>query len=224
MKDENNLLIKLQKINVSRGHLFKGAAFLSLVILTGSCQSEFEKYYEDPSWLEGNAYEVLSDKGNFTNYLRLVERTLYSQVIHGSGSYTFFAPNDEAFSNYLQLKGYQSVDDIPLEKASEIVSYSMVYNAYSAANLGNSWLGEWELGASFRKRTPSYKSLYKDCIEGDSVYVYDDIVNGIIDVWHIFRCLNIITPTYFAANNLHLFHYNNFFFTEFSFFGIIHDA
>ena len=75
--------------------------------------------------------------------------------MHGSGSYTFFAPNDEAFTSYLKSNNYNSVDDIPLKLASEIISYSMVYNQYSSINLGDSWesSAHWNSGSSVGNKT-----------------------------------------------------------------------
>jgi hypothetical protein len=74
---------------------------LLILFLSGSCSKNFDHYYQRPSWLEKNALEVLEKKGNFNHYLKLVDRTLYSKVLRGSGHYTFFAPNDQAFEAWI---------------------------------------------------------------------------------------------------------------------------
>ena len=203
MKVEKNHLRKRSCLLASAKRLFNGALLLSLLFLVGSCSNEFDDYYERPGWLEDDAYEVLKKKGNFTNYLKLVDKTLFAKVVHGSGSYTFFAPNDEAFETYLRENNLKSVDDISDEKAAEIVSFTMVYNQYESARLGDSWVeGEWGIGSSVRKRTPSYKTIYKDLVNGDSVYVYDLYVADFSEVWHNYRYLPIFTPAYLSANGL----------------------
>ena len=177
MKDEKIRESNLLKKKLVRKIFFtKKVLFILFTFCIISCQSEFDKYYEKPSWLDDNAYDVLKEKGNFNNYLKLADRTLYSKILHGSGSYTFFAPNDEAFTSYLKSNNYNSVDDIPLKLASEIISYSMVYNQYSSINLGDSWesSAQWNSGSSVRKKTPSYKGIYKELVNGDSVSVYDE--------------------------------------------------
>ena len=199
----------------TRPLLIKGI-LLSTLVFAASCESEFDKYYERPSWLEEDAYKVLKSKGNFTHYLELVDRTLYSKILHGSGSYTIFAPNNVAFEKYLKLKNYSSVKDIPINEASDIVSYSMLYNQYTGLNLGNTWLSssEWSIGSSVRKKTPSYKGIYKDKVNGDSVYVFDAYSSAFDETIHDNRYLSVFTPAYFTSNALKSSDYNQFYSSE----------
>ncbi|MDR1119319.1 MAG: fasciclin domain-containing protein [Dysgonamonadaceae bacterium] len=78
-----------------------------------------DEYYERPSWLEPPIYEVLEQQGRFGHYLQCVERTEYAGVLKGAGLYTVFAPNDDAFTTWLQEKSYSSVADIPSEEATK---------------------------------------------------------------------------------------------------------
>jgi uncharacterized surface protein with fasciclin (FAS1) repeats len=185
---------------------------LLVLLFLGSCSKNFDSYYQRPSWLEKNALEVLAEKGNFSHYLKLVDRTLYSKVLRGSGHYTFFAPNDQAFESWLQENNYEKVEDIPLSLATDIVAYSLIYNAYEAANLGNTWLSsaEWELGSSFRKQTPSYKSIFKEEVEGKKRWTQHS-TGSFNESWHNYRYLPIFTNTYFTANGLSATDYNEFY-------------
>lgn len=196
-----------------RSFLFRGmmkntwALLLLLLVVASSCEKDFDTYYERPSWLEGSAYDVLQAKGKYTNYLKLMDKTLYAKTLKGSGSYTFFAPNDAAFEAFFAQSEYKSVDDIPVDMATEMVSFTMIYNQYESANLGNVWGSvnnspAWEIGASLRKQTPSYKSLYEEQVDGVTRWVYDDLLSIFSATWHNYRYLPILTNDYFASQGL----------------------
>lgn len=206
MKVEKNHL-RSRRGFLGSAKLAFGGALVSFVFLFGACENKFDEYYEKPSWIENPAYDVLKKEGRFSNYLQLVDKTLYAKQLKGSGSYTFFAPNDDAFGVWLAEKGYASVADVPAEVATEIVSYTMVYNQYEALHLGDIWEGAtWEgnKGLSFRKQTPSYKTLYKELRPGDtdSIYVYEGYTTPFNQDAFDHRYLHIYTPAYFAAKNL----------------------
>ncbi len=187
--------------------IFNGALLVSSLLFFGACENEFDKYYEEPNWIESNAYDVLQGEGRFSNYLQLVDKTLYAKQLKGAGSYTFFAPNDDAFAAWLSEKGYASVADVPADVASDIVSYTMVYNQYEALHLGDLWSGgTWEgnIGLTYRKQTPSYKTLYKELRPGDSdsIYVYEGFQSTFNQDMFDHRYLHIYTDAYFRANGL----------------------
>ncbi|MFA6588941.1 MAG: hypothetical protein WCS66_01200 [Bacteroidales bacterium] len=185
---------------------------LMALLFLGSCSKNFDSYYQRPSWLEKNALEVLEEKGNFSHYLKLVNRTLYSKVLSGSGHYSFFAPNDQAFEAWLLENNYEKVEDIPLNLATEMVAYSLIYNAYEAANLGNTWLSsaEWELGSSFRKQTPSYKTIFKEEVDGQKRWTMHS-TGSFNESWHNYRYLPVFSNNYFTANGLSATDYNEFY-------------
>ncbi|MDR2840658.1 MAG: fasciclin domain-containing protein [Paludibacter sp.] len=153
-----------------------------LVVLLASvlvqCNDEKEKYYERPDWLEQPIYQVLEDKGNFTNYLQCVQRTEYEKVLKGAGYYSVFAPNDAAFKQYLQQKGYQSVADIPEEDVKQLVAYSIVYNKWTAEHLGDKMLGTLYEPGAYKRKTALYALPYQDS-EYNNAWVFDGTQNGL---------------------------------------------
>ncbi|AGA77914.1 fasciclin domain-containing protein [Echinicola vietnamensis] len=157
---------------------------LSGVFLFG-CKEEFDEYYARPEGLEGPVYQVLSDsvrfRGNFDHYLALVDRAGYKQTLSSAGYWTVFAPNDEAFEQYFEENGLSGIDDISDEKAYEIVTYSLVYNAYSMRDLGyyQTGPGNDTLSSSFRRKTAYYKGVYKDNVYGEELDVVDANRNGV---------------------------------------------
>lgn len=183
---------------------------LFLLIAMAACSNN-DDYYERPSWLEAPIYDVLKEKGNFTMYLQAVDRTLYSSVLKGSGYYTVFAPNDDAFKKFLSEKGYASVDAIPVEELTNIIGYSMVFNKFETTHLGDVLTsGTWTAGASIKKRTSYYKTIYKEEINGTQQWVVDAKAE-LTKVATPYKYLPIFTESYFSANGLKGDDYTTFF-------------
>lgn len=101
------------------------------VIVLFSCETALEKYYEPPPWLKGNAWEVLSEKGNFDHFLAAVERSSFRELVQGKGLVTVLAPTNEAFQQYLHQKGWKSVNDIPMDQLDKLIGFHLVYYSFS---------------------------------------------------------------------------------------------
>jgi hypothetical protein len=178
-----------------------------------SCSNDFDNYFKRPSWLEDPAYEVLQSKGNFTNYLKLVDRTLYQSILKGAGSYTIFAPNDDAFKIYLAANSLSSVDDISDAEAAKIVAYTLVYNSYQSSHLGDIAGSEWTIGGSMRKLTSYYRTIHKEDVNSVISWVLDtyDQAGTASTTIMPYRYLPIFTPAYYSANGLISTDYETFY-------------
>lgn len=160
------------------------ACFSLSILLLAGCKDEFDEYYARPEGLEGPIYQVLSDsvrfRGNFDHYLALVEKAGYKETLSTAGYWTVFAPTDDAFEQYFQANNLSGIDDISEEKAYQIVSYSLIYNAYSLRDLGfyQKGAGQDTLSASFRRKTAYYKGVYKEEVSGQELDVVDANRNG----------------------------------------------
>lgn len=111
--------------------------FILLVACCASCQDEMDKHYEVPGWINGNAEEVLLEKGNYSLFLKAAERTGYMDMVKGKGIITVVAPSDEAFTKWLQKKNYGSIEDVPLQELTKVLTYHLVYYSYSKDMLAN---------------------------------------------------------------------------------------
>lgn len=186
-----------------------GLVMLMLLLLAGC--TDTEEQYERPSWLEPPIYDVLAGKGNFSMYLHAADKTLYSSILKGAGNYTVFAPNDDAFRKFLSEHNYTSVDEVPVDVLTQIVAYSMVFNRFETARLGdvlNS--GIWETGTSIKKRSSYYKTLYKETIDGVEQWVVDSPAD-VTAVVTPYKFLPIFTDSYFTGNLLTATDYEKFF-------------
>lgn len=183
---------------------------LLLFLAISSCSNN-DDYYERPLWLEPPIYEVLREKGNFNLYLKAIDKTLYSSVLKGSGNYTVFAPNDEAFEKFLINKKYASIDDIPNDELIKIIGYSMVFNKFEAAHLGDVLAsGIWNPGTSIKKRTSYYNTIYKEKINGIEQWIVDAL-DDLTKVATPYKYVPVFTDAFFSANHLSETDYITFF-------------
>jgi uncharacterized surface protein with fasciclin (FAS1) repeats len=107
----------------------------ALVLMVVSC-NPFDKkdsIYKRPDWLAGKLYTQLKAEPSLSTFTKCVELIGYDSIINISGSYTIFAPNNEAFDIFFQEhpEYNNSVDNVPLDELSRIVKYHILQNAWS---------------------------------------------------------------------------------------------
>ncbi|MDE6377439.1 MAG: fasciclin domain-containing protein [Duncaniella sp.] len=111
---------------------------VSLALCAGltSCKDDdlaSDDHYKAPSWLKGNAYEVMQKDGNHSIFLRAIDLSDYQEIVAGKSIVTVVAPTDEAFRNYLSKKGYGSIDELnEADHAylNKLVAYHLMYYAF----------------------------------------------------------------------------------------------
>ena len=99
-----------------------------------SCEREIDKYYKTPDWLKGNAYEVMKDQGNFSMFMKAVEKSSYATLVKGKGIVTVMAPTDDAFQNYLNKHGYNDIDQLNNIELDKLVGFHLIYYSYNKNN------------------------------------------------------------------------------------------
>jgi uncharacterized surface protein with fasciclin (FAS1) repeats len=108
---------------------------LAMILLFNSCREELTKY-DRPEWLAGKLYTQILDLPELSTFARCVELTGYDQVINVSGSYTVFAPSNDAFNAWFAGNpSYNSVEDVPLPELERLVRYHIVQNPWSKLQL-----------------------------------------------------------------------------------------
>ena len=165
-------------------------SFSFMAILLTSCDDKYD-YYDAPEWLEPPIYEVLQKQGNFTKYLQCIDSTLYASVLKGAGLYTVFAPNDEAFTQFLTAKGYTSVADIPYTEIEKIVAYSICYSTYVFDSIGT--------GGSFKYKSQYYALPYRDAENNNEWVVDQTIVNNWSTTSNNYKFVPVFTNAFFNS-------------------------
>lgn len=121
---------------MTRTRIFALAA-LGFLLLSG-CDPDLKRgnKYERPEWLAGKVYTQLLELPDLSTFTRAVELTGYDTIIDRSGSYTVFAPNNEAFDAFFQEHpAYNSIEDIPESELNALVKFHMVQNPWTKEQL-----------------------------------------------------------------------------------------
>jgi uncharacterized surface protein with fasciclin (FAS1) repeats len=177
------------------------------VMLLGCQKDKFDEYYGRPDSLADPIYQQLVAKGNFTSFIKLIDKASYKDILSKAGYWTLFAPNDEAFQLYFQENGIANADAVTKELAEKIVKYALVYNAFKTDRISDyqSNLG-WVPNAAFKRRTAYYDGFYKEVVNGQEMVIFSSNRNN--------RTVNTGTPYYVDGDNnnkyLPYFHQNFF--------------
>jgi uncharacterized surface protein with fasciclin (FAS1) repeats len=110
---------------------------LCLFLLAGCDPDEKQAdKYDRPDWLAGKVYTQLLAIPELSTFTLCVELAGYDTIIDRSGTYTVFAPNDDAFDAWFKENpAYNQVEDIPKEELQELVKYHLVQSPWSKIQL-----------------------------------------------------------------------------------------
>jgi uncharacterized surface protein with fasciclin (FAS1) repeats len=123
----------------------KPVKILAFLIIAGffGCRDEIDKYTR-PEWLAGKVYTQIKDLPELSTFAKCIELTGYDTILDISGSYTVFAPTNEAFNLYFQQNSkYKKVEDIPLGELNNMVKYHIVQNPWSKIQLRSLDVAGW---------------------------------------------------------------------------------
>ena len=121
---------------------FLPVAALALSVFVTACSDDLseDSHYKTPDWLKGNAYEVLQKEGNYTTFLKGIDLTGYQSIVGGKSILTVMAPDDAAFSEFLQKKGYSSIEQMYEAEptyTSNLIGFHLMYYAFDWSKLVN---------------------------------------------------------------------------------------
>lgn len=129
----------------------KGKFFWILLIwvVVYGCKDDFDKY-ERPEWLNGKVYTELKTQEHLQMFARCIEKVGYDKIIDVSGSYTVFAPSDDAFELYFANHPvYKKLEDIPDAELLKLVKFHIVQNPWSRQQLRmldiNGWIDSTDI-------------------------------------------------------------------------------
>jgi uncharacterized surface protein with fasciclin (FAS1) repeats len=114
---------------------FFSKAVSALILLFGlfSCIDR-QARFEEPPWLGGSSIETLTEKGNYTIYLALMEKANYTEPITKQ-LFTLFVPNDDAFKAYFASRGISGVDALSKDEAVQLFTLHVLRNPRSKFQL-----------------------------------------------------------------------------------------
>lgn len=140
-----------------------GTLLLFSLFFTACRKKAWDDYYSRPEGGAKPIYSVLLEKGNFTQLLKVIDKSGYKSTLDAAGYWTFFAPDDAAFQKYLTEKGLSSVDNLSEEQCRNIVTYCLIYYAYKKERLGDFQASTgWVKNQAFKRRTANFTGVYND--------------------------------------------------------------
>lgn len=119
------------------------ALSLVFVIVLFGCKDELveEPFIKDEA--SSLITQYLDTAKNYNHMSALLEKSGMDILLNTYGSYTVFAPSDEAFTNYLTSIGKNSIDELDTNQISALVDFHVILNyidvkAYETGLLGYS--------------------------------------------------------------------------------------
>lgn len=103
-----------------------------------SCNDGYDLGEKQPTGLN-NIYGYMQDKGNFTNYLHLIDELGQAEILSKTGSKTMFIADDDAFAKFYASNkwGVKSYDQLSLAQKKLLLNASMIDNPYSTTMLSS---------------------------------------------------------------------------------------
>jgi uncharacterized surface protein with fasciclin (FAS1) repeats len=120
-----------------RKNLQKISILVLLILINGCKDITDQDKYQRPEWLEGKLYTQIAAEEDLGLFTECLELTGFDTVLNVSGSYTVFAPHDEAFTRFFQENPQYdgTVSSIPKEQLTRIVKYHIIQNSWSREQL-----------------------------------------------------------------------------------------
>lgn len=153
---------RLSKISKRATHAL---CLLAACGLTYSCADEYKLDDEAPTWLGSSIYDYLEEKGNYTNFVRLINDLNLKDVLSTTGSRTLFVANDSAFQRFYDQNAADaavnpntpwgnatSYDKLSKAQKKLLLNSAMLNNAYLMEMMSRSE-GTVTKGANMRKVT-----------------------------------------------------------------------
>ncbi len=164
-----------------------------------------DDHYKSPEWLKGNAWQVMESEGNHQLFLQAIELAGYKPIVNGQSVLTVMAPDDGAWQQFLQQKGYASVEDLFQKDPAYLkktVGYHLMYYAYDWSKMVNFRPDEGD-GATDEERLVSAGLYYKHRTRSaDDMEQVRGKLNGAdttVTVYHYERYLPVFSHMMFST-------------------------
>ncbi|MCF8224910.1 MAG: fasciclin domain-containing protein [Bacteroidales bacterium] len=145
--------------------IFLTGFFLLLII--GCEEYSTHEKYRRPDWLPGKLYTTVSVQENLTLFDECLRLTGLDTILDVSGSWTVFAPTDEAMQHYLSENQYASLSDIPLDELEVLTEFHIVQNPWTLEQLQNLGVNGWRTGDDENRNSYAFKrqTIFKNPVD-----------------------------------------------------------
>ncbi len=139
----------------NRTHLLYLLIVFSL--LTGCRDLTDQEIYKRPGWLPGKLYTTVTVQGNLAMFAECLRLAGLDKILDVSGSWSVFAPTDEAMKKFLAEKGYSKISDIPPGELEKIAEFHVIQNPWSLEQLKILGAYGWRTGNDLKSTSYAYK-------------------------------------------------------------------
>ncbi|MCL9770137.1 fasciclin domain-containing protein [Flavobacterium sp. HXWNR69] len=131
------------------------AKLIKLTLLVVSSTLMFSCSDDDSSSNNNSITDIASANANFSILVDALGRANLSSTLDESGSYTVFAPTNDAFQNFLRDKGFSSLNDVPVETLTQILLNHVVAGTNLSTSLQTGYVKTLAKGSASSTNTLS---------------------------------------------------------------------
>ena len=162
------------------------AKLIKLTLLVVSSTLMFSCSDDDSPQQNNSITDIASENPNFSILVDALNRADLAETLDQEGSYTVFAPTNEAFMNFLDDNGFESLDDVPLPTLTQVLLNHVVSGTNLSSGLTTGYVKTLATGSASSTNTLSMfiNTASGVRLNGVSSVTTADIIadNGVIHV------------------------------------------
>ncbi len=162
------------------------AKLIKLTLLVVSSTLMFSCSDDDSSQQNNSITDIASGNPNFSILVDALTRANLAETLDQEGSYTVFAPTNEAFMNFLDDNGFESLDDVPVATLTQVLLNHVVSGTNLSSGLTTGYVKTLATGSASSTNTLSMfiNTASGVRLNGVSSVTSADIIadNGVIHV------------------------------------------
>ena len=94
---------------------------LSISLLFISMHSCSKDENEPQMVIQKTIFEHVASSMNYSYLLYALQKTDLDDILNGEGNFTLYAPNNRAFIGFLMRRGYNTLDEVPIEALKKLL-------------------------------------------------------------------------------------------------------
>ena len=162
------------------------AKLIKLTLLVVSSTLMFSCSDDDSPQQNNSITDIASENPNFSILVEALSRADLAKTLDQEGSHTVFAPTNEAFMNFLDDNGFESLDDVPVATLTQVLLNHVVSGTNLSSGLTTGYVKTLATGSASSTNTLSMfiNTASGVRLNGVSSVTSADIIadNGVIHV------------------------------------------
>lgn len=187
---------------MKRPKLKSAIGLLLFTSMAMSSCSDIDKYFETPDWISGSIYEELQDAGNYSIFLKGIDRAGLQPIVNGKSILTVMAPDDNAMRQYIKDHyGKESIDEIPVDEVKKLIGFHILYYSFDKEKLTNFRPVEGD-GATEEDKNTYAGLYYKFRTRSQDPLSYKNEATKDTAIYHFERMMPVFSYRMFKTKNI----------------------